>query len=70
MYGIPNMKLDKRVVERRIQLMRDEGVRFITNCHVGTGRDAIEIKTGVDAVVLATGATVPRDLPIPGKRFC
>ncbi len=60
------MKLDKRVVERRIQLMRDEGVAFVTNAHVGVTHDAQEIRSRVDSLVLACGATVARDLPISG----
>lgn len=66
MYGIPNMKLDKRVVDRRVQLMRDEGVTFITSANIGVTHDAMEIRNAVDAVVLACGATLGRDLPING----
>lgn len=67
MYGIPNMKLDKGIVERRIQLMRDEGVAFEVNADVGKNVDAQPLVDGNDAVLLATGATVARDLPIPGR---
>ncbi len=97
MYGIPNMKLDKRVVQRRVDIMAAEGVKFITNAHVsgdqpaqwGTGFDPstasasnashgskdsnathIDIRQlhrDFDAVLIATGATKPRDLPIPGR---
>ncbi len=69
MYGIPNMKLDKReVVERRVKLMEDEGVTFVTNAHIGGSRiDAATLKKNFDAIVLATGATKPRDLPVPGR---
>ena len=68
MYGIPNMKLDKReVVDRRIQLMRDEGVHFVTNAHVGVTHGIEEIRRDFDAVVLCCGATRPRDLPIEGR---
>lgn len=69
MYGIPNMKLDKRVVERRVQLMRDEGVTFVTNANVGITLDAQEIRNGADAIVLACGATAGRDLPITGRKL-
>jgi NAD(P)H-dependent glutamate synthase small subunit len=70
MYGIPNMKLDKRVVvERRVKLMEDEGVKFVTNAHIGVTHDIAEIKRNFDAVVLATGATKPRDLPAPGRQL-
>jgi glutamate synthase (NADPH/NADH) len=56
-YGIPNMKLDKSVVQRRINLMSDEGVEFVPNAHVGVNVDAQEIRKASDAVVIATGAT-------------
>ena len=67
MYGIPNMKLDKHVVDRRVQLMADEGVRFITSTEVGRDVDAADLHQQNDAVVFATGATWPRDLKIPGR---
>jgi glutamate synthase (NADPH/NADH) small chain len=66
-YGIPNMKLDKRTVERRVNLMRDEGIEFRTNAKVGTQISANELKSNFDAIVLACGATAPRDLPIEGR---
>ncbi|MBP6682127.1 MAG: glutamate synthase subunit beta [Halioglobus sp.] len=67
MYGIPNMKLEKDVVERRIQLMRDAGVKFVVNADVGRNVDAAALVKDNDAVLLATGATLARDLPIPGR---
>jgi glutamate synthase (NADPH) small chain len=67
MYGIPNMKLDKRVVGRRVRLMTAEGVRFVTNTHVGRDFPATRLKAEYDAVVLCTGATAARDLPIEGR---
>ncbi len=72
MYGIPNMKLDKKaVVDRRVGLLEAEGVRFVTNADVGgkgaNGIDVQELLDSVDAVCLATGATRPRDLKIPGR---
>jgi NAD(P)H-dependent glutamate synthase small subunit len=67
MYGIPNMKLDKQVVERRIDLLRQEGVKFRTNADVGKNVDAKKFYAEHDAVLLAVGATKPRDLPIPGR---
>ncbi|KAF8317483.1 FMN-linked oxidoreductase [Clavulina sp. PMI_390] len=67
MYGIPNMKLDKAVVQRRIDLMEAEGITFVNNAHVGVDVDAAEIKGANDATVIATGATWPRDLRIPGR---
>ncbi|VDC05998.1 unnamed protein product [Peniophora sp. CBMAI 1063] len=67
MYGIPNMKLDKQVVQRRIDLMAAEGVTFVPNTHVGVDCDVEELRSENDAVILATGATWPRDLKIPGR---
>jgi glutamate synthase (NADH) len=68
MYGIPNMKLDKKVVQRRVDFMAEEGVKFVTNCAVGEGEVTLNSLRGEnDAVVIATGATVARDLPIPNR---
>lgn len=67
MYGIPNMKLDKHVVDRRVRLMADEGVKFVTSTEVGRDIDATALRAQNDAVVFATGATWPRDLKIPGR---
>ena len=67
MYGIPNMKLDKEVVARRIQLMRDEGIEFKVNADVGRNVDAKTLLAQNDSLLLATGALVARDLPIPGR---
>jgi glutamate synthase (NADPH/NADH) small chain len=90
MYGIPNMKLDKDVVQRRVDLLRGAGVSFITGTSVGESvtlpagdvpglmvehskkprhLPARELLEHYDAVVLAVGATVPRDLPIPGREY-
>jgi glutamate synthase (NADPH/NADH) small chain len=66
-YGIPDFKMEKRHVERRVAQMEAEGVTFHTNVHVGVERDIAEILAGHDAVVLAGGAEKPRDLPIPGR---
>jgi len=68
-YGIPNMKLDKGIVERRLDIMRAEGVEFVTGAHVGVNKDTQKIRTDNDAIVLACGATRPRDLPIPGRKL-
>ncbi|MGB5524946.1 MAG: glutamate synthase small subunit, partial [Polyangiales bacterium] len=68
-YGIPNMKLDKSIVDRRVDLIRAEGVEFVTNAHVGVNKDAQKIRSHNDAVILACGATRPRDLPIPGRKL-
>ena len=67
MYGIPNMKLEKSDIDRRVQLMRDEGIEFIVNADVGKNVNVKELVDGNDAVLLATGATLARDLPIPGR---
>ena len=67
MYGIPNMKLGKDVVERRLDLLRAEGVSFHTNADVGNNVDPQKLMSEHDAVLLATGATKPRDLPIPQR---
>ena len=70
MYGIPNMKLDKNeVVLRRLKILEAEGVTFICNTEVGKNYPAKKLLEEFDAVVLATGATLPRDLPIPGREF-
>lgn len=71
MYGIPNMKLDKRFVDRRVDILRAEGINFVTNADVGgQGDNAVDVTKLVadnDAVLLATGATLARDLNIPGR---
>jgi len=69
MYGIPNMKLDKReVVLRRIKLLEAEGISFVCNTDVGPNGYPVEkLRSDFDAVVLATGATLPRDLPVEGR---
>lgn len=70
MYGIPNMKLDKTdVVARRVDLMRKEGVHFVTNAHIGVTHDIAEIRKQHNAVVLCCGATQPRDLKIEGREL-
>mgnify|MGYP006275621475 CR=1 FL=1 len=67
MYGIPNMKLSKELVERRNGLMAAEGVEFRPGVEVGTDIDPEELAKTYDAVLLACGATRPRDLPAPGR---
>ncbi|KAF2840402.1 glutamate synthase [Patellaria atrata CBS 101060] len=70
MYGIPNMKLDKKVVQRRVDFMGDEGVKYVTGCAVGEGDVTLDsLRESSDAVVIATGATVARDLPIPNRNL-
>ena len=67
MYGIPNMKLDKRVVERRIELMRAEGIRFITNTEVGKDLLPETLLEQFDAIILCCGAEQPRDIQAQGR---
>jgi len=66
-YGIPNMKLDKKIVQRRIDLMTAEGVTFVTNTEIGKNYPAEKLLSEFDAVVLCAGATKPRDLPVEGR---
>jgi glutamate synthase (NADPH/NADH) small chain len=67
MYGIPNMKLDKSIVQRRVDLMAAEGVKFVTNTAIGVQLPAKKLREDFDAIMLCSGATKPRDLPIPGR---
>ena len=71
MYGIPNMKLEKNVVDRRVNLLREEGVNFVANADVGgSGDNAVDVEqllNNNDALLLATGATTARDLNIPNR---
>jgi glutamate synthase (NADPH/NADH) len=70
MYGIPNMKLDKRTVQRRVDFMAAEGIKFVTGIFVGEADITLDsLRAENDAVVVATGATVARDLPIPGRNL-
>jgi glutamate synthase (NADPH/NADH) small chain len=69
MYGIPNMKLDKRLVMRRINLLEREGITFLPNHEVGANYPAQRLLAEFEAVVLCTGATTPRDLAIEGRQL-
>jgi len=69
MYGIPNMKLDKSLVEKRNGIMAQEGISFVTNAAVGRDLDPNDLVKDFDAVLLACGATKPRDLPVPGREL-
>jgi glutamate synthase (NADPH/NADH) small chain len=66
-YGIPEFKMEKRVLNRRLDQMRAEGVEFRVNANVGVNLSVDEIRSGSDAILLAGGATEPRDLPVPGR---
>jgi len=68
-YGIPNMKLDKQVVERRVRVMADEGIRFVSGMEVGKHFPASRLLSDFDAAVLATGATAARDLAVEGRQL-
>jgi glutamate synthase (NADPH/NADH) small chain len=67
-YGIPNMKLSKEVVQRRVDKMEAEGVQFVTGVDVGKDMDPQRLRSDFDALLLACGATKPRDLPIPNRQ--
>ena len=68
-YGIPNMKLEKRLVERRVSLMAAAGVQFVTNTEVGVNYPAERLRREFDAIVLCLGATRPRDLLVDGRKL-
>jgi len=67
MYGIPNMKLQKELVQRRVDLLTDEGIIFVVNTEIGKDISVEQLETDFDSVVLCIGATVPRDLPVEGR---
>jgi glutamate synthase (NADPH/NADH) small chain len=71
MYGIPNMKLDKSIIDQRLEIMETEGIQFFTNADIGgQGENAVsmeELNQSNDIILLTTGATKPRDLPIPQR---
>jgi glutamate synthase (NADPH) small chain len=69
MYGIPPMKLEKHVVDRRVNLLAEEGVKFVTNAHVGKTVPTEKLRSGFDAIVLCGGATAPRDLQVEGRNL-
>ena len=68
-YGIPEFKMEKNVLDRRLKLLREEGIEFRTNADVGTNVSVQELQDKFDAIVLCGGATFPRDLPIPGREL-
>lgn len=67
MYGIPNMKLDKGIIERKIKLMEAEGITFVTNTNIGADNKSNKLLKEYDRVILACGASNPRDIKVPGR---
>ncbi|XP_070567565.1 uncharacterized protein [Ptychodera flava] len=68
-YGIPSMKLSRQVVDRRVKLMADEGVKFVTGCEIGKTISGKVLVNENDAVIMCLGSTTPRNLPIPGRNL-
>ena len=68
-YGIPNFKMEKHVIDRRLEQMEAEGVQFRTNAHVGANVPVEDLRREFDAILLAGGAEQPRDLPVPGREL-
>jgi glutamate synthase (NADPH) small chain len=68
-YGIPNFKMEKHLIDRRIEQMRAEGVEFIPNAHVGRNIPVEHLRRDYDAILLSGGAEHPRDLPVPGREL-
>ncbi len=68
-YGIPDFKLEKWVVQRRLDIMKESGIQFLTNTNAGIDVTAEELMEAYDAILLCGGSTVPRDLPIPGRQL-
>ncbi len=67
MYGIPNMKLEKHVIDRKVEIMKEEGIEFLTNADVGKNQKAKDLLKEYDRIILACGASNPRDLNVPGR---
>jgi glutamate synthase (NADPH/NADH) small chain len=68
-YGIPEFKMEKNVLDRRLNIMREEGIMFRTNANVGVNVSVEELRSEFDAILLAGGSTAPRDLPVPGREL-
>jgi glutamate synthase (NADPH/NADH) small chain len=68
-YGIPNFKMEKHLIDRRLTQMRGEGVKFQTNAHVGRNVPVEDLRKAFDVILLAGGAEQPRDLPVPGREL-
>jgi glutamate synthase (NADPH/NADH) small chain len=69
MYGIPNFKLEKRFIQRRLAIMEAEGIKFVTNANVGVNVKVDQLRRDFDAIVLCGGSTQARDLPVPGREL-
>jgi len=69
MYGIPNFKLEKRFVERRVKIMEDEGIKFVTSADVGRNIKVADLQRDFDAIVLCGGSTKARDVDVPGRNL-
>lgn len=67
MYGIPNMKLDKKVIDRKVEVMKAEGIQFVTGCNVGVDLKAADLYQSYDRVILCCGAKNPRDIKAAGR---
>ena len=68
-YGIPDFKLEKRVIDRRLAILKEEGIIFKTNCEIGKDYSANKLREEFDAVVLTGGCQVPRDLNVEGREL-
>src|SRR5262245_28365548 len=68
-YGIPEFKMEKQILNRRLSLMIEEGIKFRTNANVGVNVSVEELRKDFDAILLAGGSTMPRDLPVPGRNL-
>jgi glutamate synthase (NADPH/NADH) small chain len=68
-YGIPNFKMEKHLIDRRLEQMRAEGVEFVPNAHIGRDIPIEDLRRDYDAILLAGGAEQPRDLPVPGREL-
>ncbi len=68
-YGIPDFKMEKHLIDRRMDQMEAEGVSFVTGAAVGSGVPTADLRKEFDAIVLSGGATAPRDLPVPGREL-
>jgi glutamate synthase (NADPH) small chain len=68
-YGIPSFKMEKHLIERRTEQMRGEGVKFVTNAHIGVTMPVEDLRRKFDAILLAGGSEKPRDLKVPGREL-